>query len=149
VASSSPTGCTGGSPVLTQSCTYVPPVQTCSSFTYSAWGACQSNNTQTRTVTASSPAGCTGGTPVLTQSCTYVPPVQSCNTCHGNPPSTGRHTKHANFASCATCHGDGYAATGVTASTHMDGTKTTAASIGFNTSTRTCTACHGTSKGSW
>jgi hypothetical protein len=44
---------------------------TCTSFTYSAWGACQSNNTQTRTVASSSPSGCTGGNPVLTQSCTY------------------------------------------------------------------------------
>ena len=44
---------------------------TCSSFTYSAWGAC-SNNTQTRTVSTSTPDGCTVGTPApeLTQSCT-------------------------------------------------------------------------------
>jgi len=43
---------------------------TCTSFTYSAWSACSSSGTQTRTVTSSSPAGCTGGSPVLTQSCT-------------------------------------------------------------------------------
>jgi hypothetical protein len=47
---------------------------TCASFTYSAWGACQADGTQTRTVATSSPAGCTGGTPVTSQSCTYVPP---------------------------------------------------------------------------
>lgn len=51
-----------------------PPPQTCTSFTYSDWGACQPDGTQTRTVISSSPAGCTGGTPVLSQSCTYVPP---------------------------------------------------------------------------
>jgi hypothetical protein len=51
---------------------------TCTSFTYSAFGACQSNNTQTRTVLTSSPAGCAGGSPVLTQACTYVPPVNTC-----------------------------------------------------------------------
>jgi hypothetical protein len=79
VTSSSPAGCTGGSPVLSQACTYVPPVTTCSAFTYSAWGACQSNDTQTRTVTSSSPAGCTGGSPVLSQACTYVPPVTTCS----------------------------------------------------------------------
>src|SRR5664279_581780 len=67
--SSSPAGCTGGSPMASQSCTYVPPVQACTSFTYSGWGACQSNNTQTRTTTSSSPAGCTGGTPATSQSC--------------------------------------------------------------------------------
>jgi mono/diheme cytochrome c family protein len=43
-------------------------------YTYGVWGTCQSDGTQTRTVTASSPAGCTG-TPVLTQACTYVPPA--------------------------------------------------------------------------
>ncbi|MBA4371395.1 MAG: hypothetical protein C0402_00890 [Thermodesulfovibrio sp.] len=75
VVSSSPAGCTGGSPVLTQSCTFVPPTNTCTSFTYSDFGTCQSNNTQTRTVVSSSPSGCTGGTPVLTQSCTFVPPA--------------------------------------------------------------------------
>ncbi|HJW96934.1 MAG TPA: hypothetical protein VJ485_02115 [archaeon] len=48
-----------------------PPVQSCT-YTYSAWGVCQSNNTQTRTVISSSPAGCTG-TPILTQSCIYTP----------------------------------------------------------------------------
>ncbi|MGC2062521.1 MAG: hypothetical protein WA610_06050, partial [Thermodesulfovibrionales bacterium] len=55
------------------------PAVTCSSFTYSAWGACPSNNTQTRTVASSSPTGCTGGTPLLTQICNYVPPTP------GNP----------------------------------------------------------------
>ena len=72
-----PAGCTGGTPVLAQACTYVPPVVTCSSFNYSAWGSCQPNNTQSRTVVSGVPSGCTGGTPVLTQACTYVPPT--CN----------------------------------------------------------------------
>jgi hypothetical protein len=69
VTSSSPENCTG-TPVLSQSCTYVP---TACTYTYSAWGTCQSDGTQTRTVTSSSPSGCTG-TPALSQSCTYVPP---------------------------------------------------------------------------
>jgi hypothetical protein len=55
-----------------------PAPVTCTSFTYSDFGACQSNNTQTRTVVSSLPAGCTGGTPVLTQACTFVPPVNAC-----------------------------------------------------------------------
>jgi hypothetical protein len=80
VLTSSPAGCTGGTPVLSQTCSSTPPPPaTCSSFTYSAWGTCQSNNTQTRTVLTSSPTGCTGGTPVLSQSCTYVPPVTTCS----------------------------------------------------------------------
>ncbi len=76
VISSSPTGCIGGNPVLTQSCTYTPPA--CTSFTYSSWGVCQSNNTQTRTIVSQSPSGCSGGSPALTQSCTYVPPLNPC-----------------------------------------------------------------------
>ena len=47
----------------------------CTSFTYSAWGECQSNSTQTRTILTSSPSGCVGGNPVTTQSCTYVLPM--------------------------------------------------------------------------
>ena len=73
VTSQAPSGCTGGTPYLTQSC--VPPVISCVSFTYSNWGTC-SNGTQTRTVTSQAPLGCTGGSPYLTQSCT--PPVISC-----------------------------------------------------------------------
>jgi hypothetical protein len=56
----------------------VPPPTTCTSFTYSAWGACQSSNTRTRTVTARSPSGCTGGSPVTSEACTYVPPATTC-----------------------------------------------------------------------
>ncbi|MBL7045173.1 MAG: hypothetical protein ISR98_01055, partial [Parcubacteria group bacterium] len=44
----------------------------CTAFTYSDWGACQSNNTQTRTVTSSTPEGCVGGNPVTSQSCSYA-----------------------------------------------------------------------------
>jgi len=59
----------------TISATFSPVATTCTSFTYSSWDTCQSDGTQTRTVTASSPSGCTGGSPVLTQSCTYVIPT--------------------------------------------------------------------------
>jgi hypothetical protein len=63
-----PNGCSNGA------CNPAPPL--CTSFTYSAWGTCQSNGQQTRTVIASSPNGCTGGSPVLTQSCTSA---STCN----------------------------------------------------------------------
>ncbi|MDP6387981.1 MAG: hypothetical protein QGG63_01765 [Candidatus Pacebacteria bacterium] len=49
----------------------------CTSFTYSAWGECQSNSTQTRIVTSSSPSGCVGGNPITTQSCTYTEPMST------------------------------------------------------------------------
>lgn len=52
------------------------PLPPCT-YVYSAFGACQPNGTQTRTVISSSPAQCQG-TPVLQQPCTYVPPPQPC-----------------------------------------------------------------------
>lgn len=73
VLTSSPAGCTGGTPALTQACTSTTPPPTCTSFTYAPWGSC-TNGLQTRTVLTSSPAGCTGGTPDLSQSCTVTPP---------------------------------------------------------------------------
>ena len=51
----------------------LPP--TCTDFTYSDWGACQPNNTQTRTVVSSQPSGCSGGDPELSRSCTYAAPT--------------------------------------------------------------------------
>ncbi|MCK5122532.1 MAG: hypothetical protein KAQ87_00020 [Candidatus Pacebacteria bacterium] len=80
VASSSPSGCVGGSPVLTQSCVYDgggggggggSESTICASFTYNDWSVCQPDSTQSRTVASSSPSGCVGGNPVLTQSCVY------------------------------------------------------------------------------
>lgn len=51
----------------------VPPACT---YSYSAWGECQPNKSQTHTVISAIPAGC-AGTPVISQPCTYVPPSQS------------------------------------------------------------------------
>lgn len=51
------------------------PAATCTSFTYSAYGACQPDNTQTRMVVTSLPAGCMGGAPALSQACVYTPPA--------------------------------------------------------------------------
>ncbi len=51
-----------------------PPPPVCT-YTYSAWGICQANGTQARTVIGSSPNPCTPAPQVLTQSCVYVPPA--------------------------------------------------------------------------
>jgi uncharacterized protein (TIGR03382 family) len=143
----SPAGCTGTPPASSQSCTYVPPVVTCTSFTYTAFApaTCPSTGVQTRTVLTSSPAGCTGGTPVLSQSCTPPPPTTAaCGTCHGIPPSSGKHSTHAS-RSCSTCHGTGYSNTTVNAATHQNGTVNIATTIGWNATTRSCSnSCHGT-----
>jgi hypothetical protein len=143
VLASSPVGCTGGAPVTTQPCTYVPPSpSTCTSFTYSAWGACQADGTQARTVLSSSPTGCTGGAPATTQACTYVPPPAACGTCHSIPPATGRHAFHTSFLSCASCHGTGYSPTTVNAATHQNGTVNLAASAGYSGGS-CANSCHG------
>ena len=55
-------------------------VSTCTSFTYTSWSACQTDNTQTRTIVTSSPSGCMGGSPVLTQTCVYVASGSSSTT---------------------------------------------------------------------
>lgn len=65
-----PAGCSA-TPELARSCTNPPNPQACT-YTYTAYGACQPGNYQSRTVISSTPPGCTG-TPVLTQSCTYAP----------------------------------------------------------------------------
>ncbi len=75
VLTSSPSGCTGGAPVVSQTCS--PPTPgTCTSFTYSAWSpaVCDASGVQTRTVLTSSPSGCTGGAPVVSQTCSPPTP---------------------------------------------------------------------------
>lgn len=52
----------------------VPP-PTCADFTYSEFGECQSNGTQSRTLSASSPESCVGGGPILTQNCEFIAPI--------------------------------------------------------------------------
>jgi prepilin-type N-terminal cleavage/methylation domain-containing protein len=63
VSTSSPIGCTGGSPELSQSCVE----NICTSFTYSGWSSCI-DGIQSRTYIGI-PAGCTGGNPVFSHSC--------------------------------------------------------------------------------
>ena len=60
----------------------------CTSFTYSSWGTCQSNNTKARTIITQSPSNCTGGTPILSESCTYVPTITT-PTITGSTNTTG------------------------------------------------------------
>jgi hypothetical protein len=68
-----------------------PGIPTCTSFTYSAHGACRPDGTQVRTVLTSIPRGCSGGAPVTSRACVYVPPIdgaalytQYCAGCHGD-----------------------------------------------------------------
>ncbi len=102
VASSLPAGCAGGSPVLSQSCTYVPPVCVTDTSIYSDWSACQSNGTQTKTRTTPMPSGCAGGELTLTQSCTYVAPTNPCTSFQ--------------YSDWSTCQSDGTQSRAVTAS---------------------------------
>lgn len=56
----------------TQPLNIQPFTITCTDWTYSEWGDCQSDSTQTRTILTSSPENCEGGTPdILSQPCFY------------------------------------------------------------------------------
>lgn len=94
VISSSPSNCSSGSPVLTQSCTYTPPA--CTSWIYSDWGVC-ANNQQSRIITSSQPASCVGGNPSLNQSCNSTPLCTENNWTSAltptNCPSNGQQVK--------------------------------------------------------
>jgi len=78
ITNSSPGGCAGGNPVLTQSCSYTPDMPTCGPNDYSCgpWGACEFYSNQTRTCNKIS--NCQGGAwPSISQFCTYVPKCTS------------------------------------------------------------------------
>lgn len=69
VTAQTPSDCTGGNPILEQSCTPESTGSiTCETFTYSDWGDCEDGK-QTRDVATSSPAGCVGGNPDLSEKC--------------------------------------------------------------------------------
>lgn len=72
-------------------------------------------------------------------------PAPACGSCHAIPPATGRHSKHGSQnVSCATCHGSGYSTTAVNAATHNNGVKNMAGTIGWNSTSRSCSnSCHG------
>ncbi|HEY4514639.1 MAG TPA: LamG-like jellyroll fold domain-containing protein [Candidatus Paceibacterota bacterium] len=77
VTSSSPSSCVGGNPVLSQICTYTPPVTatpscTSSDWSCASWGACATNSSQARTCTKI--RNCQGGvsSPATSQSCAYT-----------------------------------------------------------------------------
>lgn len=77
IISSSPDSCIGGSPVLSQSCNYVPACAL-TDWSCSNWSACSQNGNQLRTCDKIS--NCQGGvaSPATSQSCTYIAPVPSC-----------------------------------------------------------------------
>lgn len=79
ILSSSPSGCSGGNPVLSKTCVYSAPASAsslCTSWTYSDWSVCSIDSLQTRSIISSSPPGCSGGEPdALTQSCSPEPPT--------------------------------------------------------------------------
>ncbi len=113
----------------------VPGGTNACTYTYSAWGSCQSNGMQSRTVVTSTPAGCTGTT-VLSQSCT--PPVTSCT---------------YTYAAWGTCGSNGMQSRTVVSSTPAGCTGTPVLSqsctppvtnpVTFAGVVSACTSCHG------
>ncbi|MFA5087319.1 MAG: hypothetical protein WC470_03410 [Candidatus Paceibacterota bacterium] len=75
-------------------------------ISYSSWGACQPNNTQTRTLSSSSPSGCYE-TPVLTQTCVYAPILNgACGSSNGQTLSSAP-TNLCNSGNASTVSGSG------------------------------------------
>lgn len=79
------------------------------------------------------PGGSTANVPIW-----QSPRSASCGTCHGLPPTTGRHAVHVNEGiACPACHGT------VTVATHVNGRKDVPLTA-WNASLRSCAqACHG------
>jgi hypothetical protein len=117
----------------------IPTATTCSTFTYSSFGACQPNGTQTRTVISALPAGCTGGTPVLSQSCVYTPTATTCTSftysAFGACQPSGTQTRTVVTSSPSGCTGGAPVLS--QSCTYIDGAALY---------TTYCSGCHGTSK---
>jgi predicted CxxxxCH...CXXCH cytochrome family protein len=65
-----------------------------------------------------------------------------CSSCHANPPTSGRHGKHAKEGvGCDRCH-SGYTSSSVNRATHINGRKDAVGGGGWNEAT-CATACHG------
>jgi hypothetical protein len=77
---------------------------TCTSWTYSDWSACNTSNTETRTIQTSSPSGCTGGTPAsLSQACPISLTQTACNSqgqCVASATSDGSGCTVGNNSKC-------------------------------------------------
>jgi mono/diheme cytochrome c family protein len=73
-------------------------------------------------------------------------PTAVCGSCHSIPPANGQHSRHlGKGVACATCHGTGYSTTSFNSSTHNNGIKNIASTIGWNSTSRSCSnSCHGT-----
>ena len=67
-----------------------------------------------------------------------------CTSCHGRPPSTGKHGTHSS-RSCGDCHGSGYTTSTVVKATHVDGIEQVGNRVtSYNRTTRSCNStCHG------
>lgn len=97
-------------------------------------------------VTAANSAG-EGAASTQVSATTSAPPAATCGSCHAIPPASGQHSFHVNQMGydCSRCHGTGYSSTAVTATTHMNGVVNLTSTIGWNTTSRSCSnSCHGT-----
>jgi predicted CxxxxCH...CXXCH cytochrome family protein len=67
----------------------------------------------------------------------------ACGTCHGTPPSSGRHGDHSGRA-CSDCHEGTYTRTSADPSLHVNGTLDVGNRVtSWNPSTGACVGCHG------
>lgn len=104
ILNSYPSGCSGGTPTLTQSCT---PICTASDYSCGDWSSCSVSGSQTRTCNKIS--NCDGGVqvPATSQNCTYVSPTCSSWTYSGwsDCQSNGTQTRTITSSSPDGCSG--------------------------------------------
>lgn len=83
---------------------------TCTAFTYSAWGPCQADGGQQRTVVSAVPTGCSQVGPILAQRCTPAPSGSAlyqakCAVCHKPAESSTLKGGATNMSAYESAHG--------------------------------------------
>lgn len=106
IISSSPSSCSGGNPILSQNCTYIPSC-TPNDWSCGNWGTCSSAGTQPRA--CSKTLNCQGGasSPVTSQSCVYVPACTPYSwSCSDWSACTSNGTQNRTCNKISNCDGD-------------------------------------------
>ncbi len=128
----------------THSAATTPPPVTFGSLARTDGAAPSWNRTSATCASTYCHGGTLSGGTDTTPQWTKVDGTQAaCGTCHGRPPSTGRHGDHGG-RSCGDCHGGSYTQSAADPSRHVNGTVEIGNRItSWNPSTGACVGCHG------
>ena len=128
----------------THSTATTPPPVTFGALAKSSGAAPAWNRTTATCASVYCHGGTLSGGSDTTPQWTKVDGTQAaCGTCHGLPPSTGRHSDHSG-RSCGDCHGGTYTRTAADPSRHVNAKVEVGNQItSWNPSTGQCVGCHG------